>query len=48
MAESTDKAFKSGVEGTPTIKINGTVFTGDAYTTGPLTRAIEAASGARQ
>lgn len=45
VAESTDKAFRSGVEGTPTIKINGTVFTGDAYTTGPLTSAIETAAG---
>jgi protein-disulfide isomerase len=48
VAKSTDKAFTSGVEGTPTIKINGTVFTGDVYTTGPLTRAIEAAASGTQ
>lgn len=45
VADSTDAAFKSGVQGTPTIKINGTVFQGDVYSTGPLTQAIEAAAG---
>jgi protein-disulfide isomerase len=45
VVESTDTAFKSGIEGTPTIKINGKVFGGDAYAVGPLTQAIEAAAG---
>ncbi len=43
VAASTDAAFKSGITGTPTVKINGTAYTGDLYTVGPLTRAIEAA-----
>ena len=42
---STDAAFKAGVNGTPTVKVNGTVFKGDLYTAGPLTRAVEAAGG---
>lgn len=45
VAQSTDAAFASGVQGTPTVKINGTVFKGDAYSVGPLTQAIEAAAG---
>lgn len=45
IATSTDAAFASGVTGTPTVKINGTVFKGDLYTVGPLTQAIEAAGG---
>ena len=48
VAKSTETAFNSGVSGTPTIKINGQVFQGDPYSTGPLTQAIEAAAaGAR-
>jgi protein-disulfide isomerase len=43
VTRSTEAAFASGITGTPTVKINGTVFTGDLYTVGPLTRAIEAA-----
>jgi protein-disulfide isomerase len=42
---STDAALKAGVNSTPTVKINGTVFKGDLYTAGPLTRALEAARG---
>lgn len=42
---STDAALKNGVNSTPTVKINGTVFKGDLYTAGPLTRAVEAAGG---
>lgn len=42
---STDAALRSSVNSTPTVKINGTVFKGDLYTTGPLTQAIEAAGG---
>jgi protein-disulfide isomerase len=45
VATSTDSAFNNGITGTPTVKINGTVFTQDLYTTGPLTRALEAAAG---
>jgi protein-disulfide isomerase len=40
----TEAAFASGVQGTPTVKINGTVFAGDVYSVGPLTQAIEAAA----
>lgn len=43
----TQQAFDSGVTGTPTVKINGKQYTGDLYTPGPLTQAIQqAASGA--
>ena len=41
----TQKAFDSGIQGTPTIKIDGEVFTGDVYSVGPLTQAIESAAG---
>lgn len=44
VASTTRKAFASGVEHTPTIKINGKVFDGDAFTVGPLTQAIESAA----
>lgn len=42
----TADAFSSGVEGTPTVKINGTLFSGDLYTAGPLAAAINEAAGA--
>lgn len=45
VAEVTQKAFDSGVTGTPTIKINGKPFEGNPYETGPLTDAINAAAG---
>jgi protein-disulfide isomerase len=45
VASVTEKAFASGIEGTPTVKIDGEVFTGDVYTVGPLTDAIESAAG---
>ncbi|CAI9408607.1 DsbA family protein [Nocardioides sp. T2.26MG-1] len=45
VASVTEKAFASGIDGTPTIKIDGAVFTGDVYTKGPLTQAIESAAG---
>jgi protein-disulfide isomerase len=45
IAKVTDTAFASGITGTPTVKINGTVFKGDLYTAGPLTDAITAARG---
>lgn len=40
----TDQAWDSGVGGTPTVRIDGQVFTGDVYTAGPLAAAIEAAA----
>lgn len=46
IAQFTREAFDSGLEGTPTVKVNGVVFTGDLYTAGPLAQAIQrAASG---
>jgi protein-disulfide isomerase len=42
----TDQAWDSGIKGTPTVKINGEVFTGDVYTAGPLAQAIAAAASA--
>jgi protein-disulfide isomerase len=42
---STSAVFATGVTGTPTVRINGTRFSGDLYTAGPLTKAIEAAKG---
>ena len=47
VASVTQQAFASGVEGTPTVKIDGAVFEGDKYTVGPLTDAIESAAGDR-
>jgi protein-disulfide isomerase len=43
IVELTNTAFDSGITGTPTVKINGTVFKGDLYSAGPLTEAIMAA-----
>jgi protein-disulfide isomerase len=45
VASTTKKAFAAGVQHTPTVMINGTVFTGDVYSVGPLTKAIESAAG---
>ncbi len=45
VAKVTEAAFGSGVQGTPTVKINGTVFQGDVFHPGPLTQAVEAAAG---
>lgn len=44
VVSSTDAAFKSGITGTPTVKINGQQYQGDLYTVGPLTDAIMAAA----
>ena len=44
VASVTQQAFDSGVQGTPTVKIDGTEFKGDVYTAGPLTKAIESAA----
>jgi protein-disulfide isomerase len=43
VAAITEQAFDSGIEGTPTILIDGEEFQGDPYTTGPLTDAIQSA-----
>lgn len=48
VADVTEKAFDSGVEGTPTILIDGETFTGDPYTTGPLSEAVSAAADSEQ
>ncbi len=48
VSDRTDEAFKTAkISGTPTIKINGKLFDGDAYTQGPLTQAIQAAGGTK-
>jgi len=44
VASVTQQAFDSGIQGTPTVKIDGTEFKGDVYTAGPLTKAIESAA----
>jgi len=48
VAQATTDAFAAGVNGTPTVKINGKVFDGDVFSTGPLTQAIEAAAAGAQ
>jgi protein-disulfide isomerase len=45
VASATSTVFGTGISGTPTVKINGKVFTGDLYTVGPLTQAVAAARG---
>lgn len=37
----TQQAFDAGVKGTPTVKLNGQVYSGDIYTPGALMTAIE-------
>jgi protein-disulfide isomerase len=44
VASVTREAFASGVQGTPTVKIDGVVFAGDVYAVGPLTEAIQSAA----
>jgi len=44
VASVTRDAFDSGVQGTPTVKIDGVVFEGNVYAVGPLTKAIESAA----
>ncbi len=46
-ASVTEKAFDSGIQGTPTVVIDGEQFQGDVYTVGPLTEAIESAAGSK-
>lgn len=45
IAKFTDAALESEISGTPTVRLNGKVFTGDLYIAGPLTQAITAAKG---
>jgi protein-disulfide isomerase len=45
IATFTDRAFASGIDSTPTVKINGDRFQGDLSTAGPLTDAINTAKG---
>lgn len=44
VAKVTEDAFSSGISGTPTVKINGTVFEGNLYAPGPLADAIAASA----
>ena len=46
-ASVTQKAFDSGIQGTPTVVIDGQQFQGDVYTVGPLTEAIESAASSQ-
>jgi protein-disulfide isomerase len=44
VAASNKSADKAGVSSTPTVKINGQVFTGNLHVPGPLTQAVQAAA----
>ncbi|WP_165449578.1 DsbA family protein [Krasilnikovia cinnamomea] len=44
IATSTEAAFAAGLQGTPTVKINGQSLEGDLCTVDPLTQAITAAA----
>jgi protein-disulfide isomerase len=44
VASRTEQAFAEGVEGTPTITIDGEVFTGDPYATGSVAAAVARAA----
>lgn len=45
IAQTTDQIWATkAISGTPTVKINGELFTGDMYTAGPLADAIAAAA----
>jgi hypothetical protein len=45
IGQVTEKAFASGINSTPTVKVDGVVFKGDLLTAGPLAEAINAAKG---
>ncbi|MEU4161738.1 thioredoxin domain-containing protein [Actinoplanes sp. NPDC026670] len=45
VARSTATVLDGQIEGTPTVRIDGTRFDGDLYTAGPLTQAVIAAKG---
>jgi protein-disulfide isomerase len=44
VAQRTEQAFTDGVEGTPTILVDGRLFEGDPYRPGSLAEAVEQAS----
>jgi protein-disulfide isomerase len=44
VAAGNASAADAGVSGTPTVRINGKAFTGDLYTAGPLSQAVETAA----
>lgn len=46
VAQNTQDAFETGVDSTPTVKINGAVFTGEWAAPGELAKAVEAAAAA--
>ena len=43
-AQRTEQAFADGVEGTPTIVVDGRLFEGDPYRPGSLAEAVEQAA----
>ncbi len=43
--KSNDASFKAGIQSTPTVKINGTVFSRNLYTSGSLKAAVDKAAG---
>ena len=45
IAAATKASASAGVEGTPTVLVDGKAFDGDLYTPGALTKAIESAAG---
>jgi protein-disulfide isomerase len=45
VAAATEASSEAGVEGTPTVLIDGEVFEGEVYEPGVLTEAIESAAG---
>lgn len=44
VAQRTEQAFADGVEGTPTILVDGRLFEGDPYRPGSLAEAVEQAA----
>lgn len=44
----TEEAFDSGVEGTPTVLVDGEELEGDVYAPGALRQAVESAAGSSQ
>jgi protein-disulfide isomerase len=46
-SSSWDAAMADGIDGTPTVFINGAAFSGNLYTAGPLKAAVESAANSR-
>jgi protein-disulfide isomerase len=46
VAQNTQDAFETGVDSTPTVKVNGVEFTGNWAAPGELAKAVEAAAAA--